>query len=109
MLLMQKGVETDWAADGKQGLEKFAASEAGHYDAVLMDVRMPVMDGREATRAIRALARPDASVVPIIALTADAFEEDIRENRAAGMDAQVTKPVSPDQLFGILAETLAER
>lgn len=109
MLLSQRGVEVDWAADGSQGLATFEGSDPGHYDAILMDVHMPVMDGREATRAIRGLAREDAKVIPIIALTADAFEEDMIENHKAGMDAYVTKPVIPEQLYETLEEALATR
>ncbi len=111
MLLKQRGIEADWAIDGKQGLERFKASSLGYYDAILMDVRMPIMDGREATRAIRDLNREDAQTVPIIALTADAFEEDIRDNREAGMDAHVNKPINPDRLFKTISNlfTLTEK
>lgn len=107
MLLLQRGIECDWASDGRSGLRLFETSEPGRYDAVLMDVRMPGMDGRQATRAIRALDRADAQSVPIIALTADAFEEDILENREAGMDAHVTKPIVPDKLFQTIGNLLA--
>lgn len=109
ILLVQKGIEVDRAENGFQGVQMFEASEPGFYDAVLMDVRMPVMDGHQATRAIRVLDREDAAHVPIIALTADAFEEDIRENRAVGMDGQITKPINPERLYEALYKTLGDR
>lgn len=106
ILLNQKGIAADRAQNGSIGVQMFKDSEPGFYDAVLMDVRMPVMDGRQATRAIRALDREDAERVPIIALTADAFEEDIRENREAGMSGYVTKPINPERLYGALSDAL---
>lgn len=105
-MLKEKGMRVDCASNGKEGLEMFADSEPGTYDAILMDVRMPIMDGREATRAIRKLDRPDAESIPIIALSADAFEEDIRDNLEAGMNLHVTKPIRSDQLFEALGGLL---
>jgi len=102
MLLKDKNILVETAENGKEGLAKFAASAAGYFDAVLMDIRMPVMDGYEATRAIRALDRPDAVTVPVIAMTADAFEESIMEAREAGMNDYVTKPIDPQKLFSVL-------
>lgn len=84
------------------------APPAGTYDAILMDVRMPVMDGRAATRAIRALSRPDAATIPIIALTADAFEDDAEQDRRAGMNAHVNKPIDPAALASALQEALRQ-
>lgn len=102
MLLRDRGIRTDTAENGKQGVDRFAASAEGTYDAILMDLRMPVMDGLTATRRIRALLRPDASRIPIIAMTADAFEESIREARDAGMTDYVTKPIEPQKLYAAL-------
>ena len=83
-------------------MERFAQSPNGFYDAVLMDLRMPVMDGYEAARAIRALDRDDAESVPIIALTADAYEEDVKKCLAAGMNGHVAKPVEPEILYAAM-------
>ena len=82
----------------------FAASETGYYDAVLMDVRMPVMDGLSATAGIRALNRPDAKTVPIIAMTANAFDDDVEMSISAGMNRHLSKPVDPDLLYSTLRE-----
>lgn len=91
-LLTAMGLELDWAENGQICLEKFRQSDIRHYDAVLMDVRMPVMNGYEATRAIRASGREDADI-PIIAMTADAFSEDVKKCLDAGMNAHVAKPI----------------
>ena len=84
----------------------FSAAEPGYYDAVLMDVRMPVKDGLEATRCIRALDKADAKTVPIIAMTADAFDEDVQRSLQAGMNAHLSKPVDPERLYDTLAKLL---
>lgn len=73
---------------------------------VLMDIRMPILDGLQATQAIRSLDRPDAKTIPIIAMTADAFEETIQAAKQAGMDAYITKPIVPDLLYQIIIEQL---
>ncbi len=86
----------------------FADSEQGYYDAVLMDVRMPEMDGLEATAAIRALDRTDAQKVPIIAMTANAFDEDVQRSLQAGMNAHLSKPVEPERLYQTLQELIWE-
>ncbi len=80
----------------------FSSREPWYYDAILMDMRMPEMDGLEATRAIRAMDRPDAASVPIIALTANAFDEDVQRSMQAGLNAHLSKPVEPDVLFETL-------
>jgi len=108
-LLKMKGVATDWAGDGQQGLDRFTASEPGTYDAVLMDIRMPVMDGYAAARAIREADHPEAGEIPIIALTADAYFEDVQKSRGAGMNGHVPKPIDPALLFRTLAQCIAER
>lgn len=97
------------AQNGEIGLDKFKNSEPNYYDMVLMDIHMPVMNGFEATREIRALRRPDAKTIPIVALTANAYEEDIKNSRDAGMNAHLTKPVMPETLYSTLAEFLPDR
>lgn len=102
-LLTRKKICVDWKQDGAKGLEAFSSSEEGYYDAVLMDIRMPVMNGLETARAIRSLTRGDAKTVPIIAMTANAFEEDRIASREAGMDAHLAKPIEPIRLFVTLS------
>jgi signal transduction histidine kinase/AmiR/NasT family two-component response regulator len=109
ILLGEYGIRTDRAANGREGLELFRNAEEGQYDAVLMDVRMPVMNGYEATKAIRALERPDAGSVPIIAMTADAFEENIRAAGEAGMDDYITKPIDPQKMIASLRKNIARK
>lgn len=106
-LLGALGLELTWAENGREAVDAFASSEPGAFDAVLMDIRMPEMDGYQATRAIRALPRPDAATVPVIAMTADAFSEDIERARDAGMDAHVAKPIDLRELVRTLARCLA--
>jgi CheY-like chemotaxis protein len=92
----------DWAENGAVAVDKFAASERGKYLAILMDVQMPVMDGYEATEAIRAMEREDAATIPIYAMTANAFEDDIEHAKRAGMTDHLTKPVDINALCEIL-------
>ena len=101
-LLSGLGLELEWAEDGQICLDKFQTSPAGYYDAILMDIRMPKMNGYETTRAIRALDRTDAASVPIIAMSADAFEEDIRKCMESGMNAHVAKPIDMKEVTKIL-------
>ena len=101
-LLSDVGLELEWAENGKLCLDKFEQSEAGYYEAILMDVRMPVMTGYEATESIRALEREDARTIPIIAMTADAFSEDIQHCLESGMNAHTAKPVNIDELLMLL-------
>ena len=108
MILEMRGMISDHAENGKIAVEKFAASPPGFYDAVLMDIRMPVMDGLEATAAIRALDHPDAKTVPIIAMTANAFDEDVQRSLKAGMNAHLTKPADPEQLYKSLQELIRD-
>ena len=91
-LLSDLGMELDWAENGQICVEMFEKSEPGYYDAVLMDIRMPVMTGYEAAKALRALEREDADI-PIIAMTADAFSEDIQRCLDCGMNAHIAKPI----------------
>ena len=108
MVLQMRGVEADQAENGRIAVEKFASHPAGYYDAILMDMRMPEMDGLEATRRIRAMDRRDAGEIPIIALTANAFDEDVERSLQAGLNAHLSKPVQPDTLFRTLESLLRE-
>ena len=102
-LLKNRGVAAACAENGQVGLHMFENSAPGQFRAVLMDIRMPVLGGCEAARAIRALDRPDAKTVPIIAMTADAFEESIQAAAEAGMNSYLTKPIVPEKLYELLA------
>lgn len=108
-LLNEVGVKVTKAADGQQAVEAFAASPVGGFDAILMDVMMPVRDGHEATRAIRAMDRPDAKTIPIFAMTANAFTEDRRKALESGMNEHLPKPIDPDALYRLLVKYLTER
>lgn len=105
-LLEKKGIIVEHAENGKIGLEMYEASDLDYYDMILMDVRMPEMDGLEATRRIRALNRKDAHRIPIIAMTANALYEDVEQVKAAGMDAHLGKPIELDKLFQCFSEML---
>lgn len=107
-LLQEAGAMVDQAADGKEAVEMFAASAPGTYDAVLMDVMMPELDGLSATRAIRGMDRPDAQL-PIIAMTANLFDEDVAAFLAAGMDAHIPKPLEAGQMIKTIAEWLERK
>ncbi len=102
MLLESRDMEVDLAQNGQIAVDKFGAHEPEYYDAVLMDMRMPEMDGLEATRRIRAMDREDARCIPIIALTANAFDEDVQRSLQAGLNAHLSKPVQPEVLFETL-------
>ena len=106
-LLELEDVGADWAENGQLAVERFSGSPPGTYDAILMDIRMPVMDGLAAARAIRALDRPDAKTVPIVALTANAFEEDVQNSLQAGMNAHLAKPVDTEKLYELLRELIS--
>ena len=104
MILEMREMEVDHAENGKLCVEMFEKSAPNYYDAILMDIRMPIMDGLTATENIRALPREDAKKIPIIALTANAFDEDVQRSLQAGMNAHLTKPVEPEHLYQTLAE-----
>ena len=101
-VLQMRQIEADHAENGKLAVEKFASHPAGYYDAILMDMRMPEMDGLEATKTIRAMDREDAKKIPIIALTANAFDEDVQRSLQAGLNAHLSKPIQPEVLFETL-------
>ena len=106
MLLSMREMEVERAENGRIAVEMFEGHEPRHYDAILMDMRMPEMDGLEATKAIRAMDRQDAQTIPIIALTANAFDEDVRQSMQAGLNAHLSKPVEPETLFQTLQDLM---
>lgn len=108
MLLGTRKMKTDHAVNGKIAVEMFSSHEEGYYDAILMDMRMPEMDGLEAAGKIRALNRTDAAGIPIIALTANAFDEDVQRSMQAGLNAHLSKPVDPKMLFETLEELITD-
>ena len=103
-----ENIKVDHAENGKVAVDLFEKSTAGIYAAILMDVRMPEMDGLEAAKKIRALHRADAKKIPIIALTANAFDEDVQLSLQAGMNAHLSKPVETDNLLRVLGELIYE-
>ena len=103
-ILEMEYIQTDHAANGRIAVDMFCSSAPGTYAAILMDVRMPEMDGLEAAEAIRALPRPDAKKIPIIALTANAFDEDVQRSLQAGMNAHLSKPVDSEHMLRLLGE-----
>lgn len=105
-LLETKGMLVEHAQNGRRGVELFAQSDLNYYDAILMDIRMPVMNGIEAAKRIRSLPRRDAKGIPIIAMTANAFTEDIQMTRDAGMNAHISKPIETEKLYDTLASLL---
>lgn len=105
-LLDMEGIGSKWAENGQIAVNLFQNSKPGEFDVILMDIRMPVMDGLAAARTIRALERQDAKTIPIIALTANAFPEDIQRSLQAGMNAHLSKPVDPELLCEELAAQL---
>lgn len=107
-ILSELNLELEWAENGKICLEKFENSEVGYYDAILMDLRMPIMNGYEATTEIRKLDRPDAKNIPIIAMTADAFTEDINRCLETGMNAHTAKPINIKELEMLLQKYILE-
>ena len=105
-ILDMREMEVDHAENGKIAVDMFASHPEGWYDAILMDMRMPEMDGLDATIAIRAMSRADAKAIPIIAVTANAFNEDVQRSLQAGLNAHLSKPVEPDTLFSTLEQLI---
>ncbi len=105
-LLTKRGLSVDIAENGAVGVKAFENSAVGFFDCILMDIRMPVMNGYEAARAIRSLSRADAKSVPILAMTADAFSDDVQKCLDAGMNGHIAKPIDPELLYKELSETL---
>ncbi len=106
LMLEEKGICVECAADGKEAVAKFEESEQGHYDVIFMDIMMPYMNGWDATRKIRTLQRPDADKIPIIAMSANAFAEDIINSHISGMNWHLTKPVDADKMMTALKECI---
>ena len=101
-ILKSYGMKVDWAKDGQEVVDKFLQSEMGKYDIILMDIRMPRLDGMQATRIIRGSSREGVDELPIVAMTADAFDEDVKRTMQAGMDAHLTKPIDIKELISTL-------
>ena len=108
VLLKEQHMQVDRAWNGAQAVELFEQSETHAYDIVLMDIMMPVMDGTAAARAIRALPRPDAKAIPILAMSANAFSDDIRQSLAAGMNEHLSKPIEEGKLLTVIARLLGK-
>ena len=108
-ILSTLGATCDTAGNGQEAVDKFEASQPGDYDLILMDVQMPVLNGYEATRTIRAGSHPSAKEIPIIAMTANAFVDDVRDALESGMDAHVAKPVQIDNLKSTIRQVLDSR
>ena len=104
IILEKVGCQVIIAKNGKEAVDMFAASVIGDINIILMDVRMPIMDGVEATRQIRAMDRPDAVSVPIVAMTAEAFDDERQKTIDAGMNYHLSKPINPDLLYQVLVE-----
>lgn len=102
VILTEMGLEVETAPDGTDAVAMFEKNPAGYYSAILMDVQMPIMDGYEATRTIRANPRPDARTLPIIAMTANAMEEDKENALTSGMNAHLAKPIDTNLLLEVL-------
>ena len=108
-LLEMRQISSERAENGQIAVEMFSEHPAGYYDAILMDIRMPVMDGLESTRTIRVIDRPDAKSIPVIAMTENAFEEDVQQSLQAGMNAHLSKPVEPERLYETLSRMIKSR
>jgi CheY-like chemotaxis protein len=102
-LLEAEGAKVSVSMNGQEALDKFLEMPAGSFDVILMDIMMPVMNGYDAARAIRASKHPDAATIPIIAMTANAYEEDVKAALNAGMNAHVAKPIDMEKFFAVIS------
>jgi len=109
MLLSQKGINVDIADNGQIGVNMFRGSASHTYDLILMDIRMPVMNGYEAAKAVRASSQSDSRTIPIIAMTADAYPEDVEKAMQSGMNGHIAKPIDPDHLFEVLQQMMNQK
>lgn len=107
-MLKAKGIQVSEAKNGLEAIERFSEAPVGTYDLILMDVRMPVMDGLTAASHIRRLQKEGSKTIPIVAMTANAFEEDVKKSRESGMDAHLAKPIEPELLYSTLARFLED-
>ena len=105
----ERGFQVDHVSDGSQAVERIRTTPPGTYDVILMDIMMPVMDGLEASRTIRRMERPDCHTIPIIAMSANAFDDDLRKSVECGMNGHLSKPVEVDKLYQTLDEILRGR
>ena len=108
-ILSMTGAVIETAENGREAVDMVVASKEGYYDLILMDLQMPVMNGYEATTALRAMEREDARKMPIVAMTANAFLEDIQQSKACGMNEHMSKPLDIDQLQRMLARWLSKQ
>ena len=108
-LLEERNFEVDCVYDGAQAVERIKNTEPGTYDVILMDIMMPVMDGLEATRTIRAMEREDCHTIPIVAMSANAFDDDLKKSVECGMNGHLSKPVEVDKLYQTLGKIIQGR
>ncbi|MDE7416315.1 MAG: response regulator [Lachnospiraceae bacterium] len=108
-VLKERGLIVTGAANGQIAVDLFGGNPPGTFDAILMDMHMPVLDGVTATKQIRAMERSDAKTIPILALTANDFEEDVKRTREAGMNDHLTKPFDMEKIFSVLAEYMIHK
>lgn len=106
ILLEHVGIIVEWVENGQEAVERFSSTKEWYYSAILMDIRMPIMDGLDATMEIRKLNKDDAKIIPIIAMTANAFEEDVKKSIKAGMNCHLAKPIDPKTLYETLAKVM---
>ena len=107
-ILEESGAQVDWASDGRAALDKFTSAPEGTYNLIFMDIQMPIMNGMEASLAIRALKRPDAGRIPIIGLSANAFREDVDMAMQSGMNAYLAKPIDLNRLYQTLDQMITD-
>ena len=108
-LLEERGFQVDCVYDGAQATERIRTTSPGTYDVILMDIMMPVMNGLEAARAIRSMEREDCRTVPIIAMSANAFDDDLKKSVECGMNGHLSKPVEVDKLYQTLDQVIRSR
>lgn len=108
LMLEDQGLAVDVVRNGKEAVDKFEGLPSGSYDLIFMDIMMPVMDGLEATRRIRAMDKADAKTIPILAMTANAFQDDIKQSLEAGMNAHLMKPLDEKKLRETIQEVMQE-
>ena len=108
-LLEMEGLVVETASDGQKAVDAFSSHQEDYYDAILMDIRMPVMDGLEATRRIRTMGRADSQLIPILAMTANAFDEDSKKSLSVGMNGHLSKPIEMDKVLAMLKRTMEKR